>query len=218
MGLYFLRRHTAWSCRDHGVSFSRYDDESLLLISICSSLCFFFSFLVFFLVALVRLKTYAGDKEMFFFLLPLSLFLAMMMSAMATRAYAANNESLPHYLAQYIMTALAVPLLMDVSLQLYGLLSKRAIPSGWIDASSLFLRFVNIIAVVLYAVAAASFVTCELFFLALKGSLLTTSPLVVNNIAAGRADCSPSSIDNINIFNIVADILELLVLIGTCIW
>lgn len=136
---------------------------------------------------------------MFFFLLPLTLFLAIIMSAMATRSYAANNESLSHFLAQYIMTALAIPVLVEVSLQLYGLLSKRGLPSGWIDASSLFLRFVNIVALVLYAVAAGSFVS------------------FVNGLALGHTDCSSSSISKINILNIVADILELLVLIGCCI-
>lgn len=84
-----------------------------------------------------------------------------MLSAMATRAYAANNESTSDYLAQYVMTALAIPMLMEVSLQLYGFLSKRAIPSGWIDATSLFFRFMNIVAIALYAVAAGTFVSCE---------------------------------------------------------
>lgn len=128
---------------------------------LCRSLAFFFPFLLFFLVALVRLKKYAGDKDMFFFLVPLTIFLALMLSATATRAYAANNDSTPHFLAQHVIFAIAVPVLLDVALQLHGLLSKRVIPNGWIDASSLFLRLLNLIALVLYAVAAGSVVTCE---------------------------------------------------------
>jgi hypothetical protein len=109
----------------------------------------------------MRLRTYCVDKEMFLFLVPLTLFLALMVSATATRAYAANNESTPHYLAHHVMLSIAVPLLVDVALQLYGLLSKRIIPSGWIDATCLFLRLMNIVSFVLFTVAAGSFVSCR---------------------------------------------------------
>lgn len=98
---------------------------------------------------------------MFFFLVPLTTFLAMMVSATATRAYAANNDSTSHFLAQHVMLTIAIPILVDVSLQLYGLLSKRIIPSGWIDATTLFLRLLNLVALVLYAVAAGALVSCE---------------------------------------------------------
>lgn len=109
----------------------------------------------------MRLKTWGGDKEMFFFLLPLAIFFALELSAVATRAYAAANESTPHYLAQHVLFLISPSVLLEIALQLYGLLSKRTLPSGWIDASSLFLRVMNVIAFVLYAVAAGATTSCE---------------------------------------------------------
>lgn len=43
-------------------------------------------------------------------------------------------------------------------------------------------------------------------------------PLVVNNLTTGLVDCTSSTITRINVLNVVADILELLILIGCCIW
>ena len=126
-----------------------------------SSIVFFFPFVLFFVVTAIRIKTWGGDKDMFFFLTPLLLFFAMCLSAVATRAYASSNESTPHYLAEHVLISVAPPVLLEVALQLYGLLSKRALPGGWIDASSLFLRFLNVIALVLYAVGAGATVSCE---------------------------------------------------------
>ncbi|UZJ52423.1 hypothetical protein CBS101457_001743 [Exobasidium rhododendri] len=121
-----------------------------------------------------------------------------MVSATATRAYAANNESTPHFLAQHVMFAVAVPLLVDVALQLYGLLSKRIVPSGWIDATSLFLRLLNVVALILYSVAAGNFVS------------------FVNAWTSGQIDCVSSSIEKIGVLNTVADVIEILILLIGC--
>lgn len=123
-------------------------------------LAFFFPFAIYFVVALLRLQKYAFDREMFFCLLPLTLFLAIMVAALPTRAFAATNNSTGHVLAQHVMFAIAVPILVDVALQLYGLLRKRAIPSGWVDSTAICLRVINAVALILYAVAASELVTC----------------------------------------------------------
>lgn len=109
----------------------------------------------------MRLFKYSYNREIFFILLPFVIFLTTMVGMLPTRAYTAENDSTSHVLAQTVMLAIAPPVLLEVALLVYSLLRKRAQPSGWIDATSLFLRVVNITALVLYAVAAAELVTCE---------------------------------------------------------
>lgn len=113
------------------------------------------------MVSLIRLRRYAYEKEMFFFLLPLSLCFAIFVAALPTRAFAATNSGTDIVLAQQIMLRINLPVLLDVVLQLYGLLRKRAQHSGWIDASSVFLRIMNIVALTLYCISAADLVSCE---------------------------------------------------------
>lgn len=66
-----------------------------------------------------------------------------------------------HILAGHIELLIALPLLIDSFLQCLGLICRRAQPGGYIDAGALFLRAVNVAALIVAAVAAEELSDCE---------------------------------------------------------
>lgn len=162
---------------------------------VIACIAFFLPFVIFFLLCAARLAKYSYIREIFFILLPFLIFLAFMVAFLPTRAYASTHDSTNHILAQHVMLALAIPILFDVALQVYSLLRKRAALSGWIDATSIFLRVVNAAALILYAVAAANYVQ------------------FVKGWEEGTQTCASALLNQVSTLNIVADFMELAVLV-----
>jgi hypothetical protein len=128
---------------------------------VVACIVFFVPFLFYFLLCTARLFNFIANREVFFVLVPFTIFLAVMVAALPTRAYAATHHDTETILAFNVMIALAVPLLTDVGFQVYGLLRKRAEMSGWMDSSSLLMRIMNVSAMILYVVAAAKMSSCR---------------------------------------------------------